>query len=90
MYSTACTTEEWGFDSRQGQDIFLFSTAFRPAMEPTQHQIQWSLRIKRPGNEADHAFVSSAEVNSGQAIPPLAHTSSWHGRDNFAFAAHFT
>jgi hypothetical protein len=49
-----------GFDSRQGQEIFLFSTASRPALGPTQPPTQWvagalSLGVKRPGREADHS-----------------------------------
>jgi hypothetical protein len=30
-----------GFESRQGLDIFLFTTASRPALEPIQPPIQW-------------------------------------------------
>jgi hypothetical protein len=51
-----------GFDSRQGQEIFAFSIAFRPALELTQPHIQrvrggggpipWS---KAAGHEADHS-----------------------------------
>jgi hypothetical protein len=38
--------------------IFLFTTASRTFLEPTQPPIQWvpgalSLRVKRPGREAD-------------------------------------
>jgi hypothetical protein len=56
-----------GFDSRRGLGIFLFNTASRMALGPTQSPIQWvpgplSLVIKRPGCEADHSPPSSAEV----------------------------
>jgi hypothetical protein len=56
-----------GFDSRRGLGIFLSTTAFRPALGPTHPPIQWvpgalSLRVKRPGREADHSPPSSAEV----------------------------
>jgi hypothetical protein len=56
-----------GFDSRRGPGIFLFTTASRTALRPTQPPIQWvqgalSLGIKRPGHEADHSPPSSAEV----------------------------
>jgi hypothetical protein len=49
-----------GFDFRRGLGIFLFTTAFRKALGPTQPPIQWvpealSLGIKRPGR-------STAEV----------------------------
>jgi hypothetical protein len=56
-----------GFDSRRELGIFLFTTASRTALEPTQPPIQWvpgalSLGVKRPGREADHSSPSNAEV----------------------------
>jgi hypothetical protein len=56
-----------GFDSRQGLGIFLFTTASRTALGPTQPPIQWvpgalSLGVKRLGREADHSPPSSADV----------------------------
>jgi hypothetical protein len=50
-----------------GLGIFLFTTASRPVLGPTQPPIQWvpgalSLGIKWPGREADHSLPSSAEV----------------------------
>jgi hypothetical protein len=73
-----------GFDSRQGQEIFLFSTASRPPLGPTQPPIKWvpssiSPGLKRVGRETDHSPPSSAPVKNGGAIPPLSHTSSWRG-----------
>jgi hypothetical protein len=55
------------FDYRRGLGIFLFTTASRTALGPIQPPIQWvpgalSLRVKRPGREADHSPQSSAEV----------------------------
>jgi hypothetical protein len=55
------------FDSRRGLEIFLFTTASRTALGPTQPPIQGvpgalSLGVKRPGREADHSPPSSAEV----------------------------
>jgi hypothetical protein len=46
---------------------FLFITASRMALGPTQLPIQWipealSMEVKRPGREADHSSPSSAEV----------------------------
>jgi hypothetical protein len=46
-----------GFDFRRGLGIFLFTTASRPALEPTQPPTQWILGavflgLKRPGREA--------------------------------------
>jgi hypothetical protein len=69
-----------GFDSRQGQESFLFSTVPRLALGPTQPHIQWvggvvSLGVKRPAREADHSRPSSAKDKNGAAIPPLPHMS---------------
>jgi hypothetical protein len=49
------------FDSRQGKEIFLYTTATRPALGPTQPHIQWvpgtlSPGVKRQGYEADHSL----------------------------------
>jgi hypothetical protein len=49
-----------GFDSRLGLGIFLFTTASRTALGPTQPPIQWvsgplSLAVKRTGREADRS-----------------------------------
>jgi hypothetical protein len=48
-------------------DIFLFTTASKTALGPTQPPIQWvlgalSLGAKRPMREADHSPPSNAEV----------------------------
>jgi hypothetical protein len=56
-----------GFDSWRGLGIFLFTTASRTALRPTQPPIQWvpealSLGVKLPGREADHSHPSSDEV----------------------------
>jgi hypothetical protein len=56
-----------GFDSWQGLGIFLFTTASRTALGPTQPSIQWvpgtlSLGVKQPGSEVDHSPPSSAKV----------------------------
>jgi hypothetical protein len=45
----------------------IFSTSFRPALGSTQSPIQWvpgalSPGVKRPGREADHSPLASAEV----------------------------
>jgi hypothetical protein len=52
-----------------GLGIFLFTTASRTALGPTQPPIQWvpgflSLGVKRPGREADHSPPSSADVKN--------------------------
>jgi hypothetical protein len=68
-----------GFDSRRGLGIFLFTTASRTALGPTQPPIQWvlgalSLGVKRSGREADHSPPFSAEVKnvwSYTSTPPI-------------------
>jgi hypothetical protein len=64
--------------------IFLFSTASRLALGPTQPPIQWvqgalSPGLKRPGRESDQSPQSSAEIMNDGAIRPLPHMSSWRG-----------
>jgi hypothetical protein len=49
--------------------IFLFTTASRTALEPTQPPIQWvqgalSPKVERPGRETNHSSPSSAEVKN--------------------------
>jgi hypothetical protein len=71
---TGWTIGVLGFDSRWGLGIFLFTTASRTALGPTQSPIQWvpgdlSLGIKRPGREADHSPSSRAEVKN--TAPPI-------------------
>jgi hypothetical protein len=55
--------------------IFLFSTASRPAMGPTQPPFQWvpgalSPEIKRSVREPDHSPPYSAELRMRGAIHP--------------------
>jgi hypothetical protein len=52
------------FDSRRGLGIFLFTTASRTSLGPTQPPIQSGPGIKPPGREADHSPLSSAEVGN--------------------------
>jgi hypothetical protein len=52
-----------GFESRRGLGIFLFTTAFRPGLGPTQPPIQWVPGVKQPGREAitplpKYAFIA--------------------------------
>jgi hypothetical protein len=56
-----------GFDSQQGQEIFLLATTSRIVLGPSQPPIQWvlgaiSLGVKWMGNETDHSPPSNAEV----------------------------
>jgi hypothetical protein len=88
-----------GFDSRRGLGIFLFTTAFRTTLGPTQPPIQWvpgalSLRVKRPGREADHSLLSSAEsMNAWSYTSTLQYAfMAWclvKHRDNFTFTFNF-
>jgi nitrate reductase NapE component len=55
------------FDSRRGLGIFLFTTASRTALVPTQPPIQWvpgtvSAGLKRPGREAEHSPPSTPPI----------------------------
>jgi hypothetical protein len=66
-WATGWTIGVLGFDSRRGLGIFLFTTASRTALWPTQPPIQWVpgdlyLGVKRLGREADHSPPSSAVV----------------------------
>jgi hypothetical protein len=58
-WGTGWTAEEPGFDSRQGEEIFLFSVTSRSALGPAQARIQWvsgavSPGVKPQGDEVDH------------------------------------
>jgi hypothetical protein len=80
-------------DFRRRLGIFLFTTASRMALGPTQPPIQWvpgalSLGVKWPGCEADHSPPSSAEVKNAcsyTSTPQYVFT-AWclvKHRDNF-------
>jgi hypothetical protein len=71
------------FDSQQRQEILLYSTVSRQAVEPTQPPIQQvsgalSLGVKKLGHEADHSPPSNSAVKSDGATTPLPNMSSWH------------
>jgi hypothetical protein len=60
---------QWGFDSWQGQRSFLFATASRPILGPTQPPMQWisgpvSPGIKRSGRGAEHLSPCSADIEN--------------------------
>jgi hypothetical protein len=52
------------FPARAMMRIFLFATAFRPVLGPTQTPIQWVPSVKRPGREGDYSPPSGAEVKN--------------------------
>jgi hypothetical protein len=68
-----------GSDFRRRLGIFLFTAESRTALGSTQPPIQWvpgalSLWVKRPGREADHSRLSSAEVKNAwscTSTPPV-------------------
>jgi hypothetical protein len=71
----------WGFKSRQGLGIFLFTTASRPVLGPTQPPIQsvpgaLSLGIKLPVCETNHLPSSSAEVK--ECVEFYLHSTNTH------------
>jgi len=66
--SGVAETGRLGFNSRQRQWVFLFTTASRPALRSIQPLIQLVPGtlfpgVKRLGREDDHLFLCSAEVN---------------------------
>jgi hypothetical protein len=86
------TKESW-FNYWLWQEVFLFPTASRPALELTQPHIQWVLGAISPvlkwlGYEADHAHLM-LRLRMHGAIPPIHHPSAvWcltRQRDNFTF-----
>jgi hypothetical protein len=83
-----------GFNSQQGLGIFLFTTAFRPVLWPSQPPLQWILGALFPGlmqlgPVADHSPPCSAKVNacSYTSTPPYVFM-AWclvKPRDDFTF-----
>jgi hypothetical protein len=66
------------FDSRQMQETILISTTSTPGRGPTQPPIQRMQRalspgVKRPGREAHHLPLSSAEVKNDGALICTSH-----------------
>jgi hypothetical protein len=58
------TAEKWGFCFKEGYEIVMFSTSFRPAVGPTPARIYWTLcalprAVRRPGPEPDHSRPSN-------------------------------
>jgi hypothetical protein len=86
--------------SIRGRGKRFFSFPQRPDAHPSTYpmgigvSLPWG--VKRPRREADHSPPFSVEFKSGEATPPLPHTSSWHSaylaedRDNITFTFIFT
>jgi hypothetical protein len=58
-----------GFDSQQGQEIFIYYIASSTALGPTQPPIHWVqgalyLGVKQPGQETHHSPPSNVEVKT--------------------------
>jgi hypothetical protein len=75
-----CMIEKSVFDSREGQEIFLFSTASRPALRPIQPPTQWvHLETSGLAVKLTTHLHPAPTLRTHGAIPPLSHTSSWCG-----------
>lgn len=69
-------SRELGFDSLQGQEMFLYSTASRLAVGCKQSPIHWMLRalfpaVIWPEREVHHSNSSSAKMKNCGATPPV-------------------
>jgi hypothetical protein len=80
-YSDGLRAGRLGFDSRQEQDIFLYSTVSIPAVTHAASSPMGTgssfPEVKRPGREADCSLPTSSVVNNRGAIPPLPYTPLW-------------
>jgi hypothetical protein len=84
-----------GFDSRRGLVIFLFSTASRTVLKPTQPPMQLvsgslSLEVMRPERELTTHFPLVPRLRMRGAVPPLPQYAfmAWYlvkQRENFTF-----
>jgi hypothetical protein len=85
--------DDRGFESLQGLGIFLFTTASRTALGPTQPPLQCvpgvlSLAVKRPGRRADNSPPFSAEIKNAwsyTSTPPYMVWCLVKHRGNFTF-----
>jgi hypothetical protein len=74
-----------GFDSRRELGIFLFTTASRRTLGPTQPPIQWvpgalSMGVKRLEREADHSHLVPRSKNEwSYACTPQYAIMEWCG-----------
>lgn len=71
-----------GSNSKEGQNTFLYSKAFTPALGAqlatyTMGQVLFFQEIKQPGSQAEHSALASAGVKNGVAIPQVSHMYSW-------------
>ena len=75
-----------GFESRQVQDILLFSQTFRQTLAPTQRTGVLYEEVNRSGCDVGHSPSSSAEVKNGWSYTTYSPI-CLHGvdRNNFTF-----
>lgn len=78
LYNKGLRAGKPGFDSRQGQIIFLYSTTSRPTLGPLNLRSIGYLRPKWPERGADHSFSSIVEVQNAGATRPLPNIYPWH------------
>jgi hypothetical protein len=81
-YNEGLQARQPGFDSRQGQEIFIFSTVSRPTLGSTQPPIRKVLGSLFRGGGSGWCVSwplppSSAKVKNGGTIPLLPHIYSW-------------
>jgi hypothetical protein len=68
-----------GFDSGQGQEVFLLLHSVETGFRAHAASYPVGTRAKAAGHEADSSPPSAAKVKNGGAIPPLPDTSFWCG-----------
>ena len=73
-----------GFESWEGQEIFLSSKSCRLALGPTQFPIQWVPwtfpRGKVAGHDVNYLFLLVLSLRMSGALLPLPHMPSCHGQ----------
>jgi len=71
-----------GFESWEGQEIFLSFKSCRLALGPTQFPIQWVPSVfprgKVGGHVVDHSLHLVPSLRKSGATLPLPHMPSWH------------
>jgi len=62
------------FAAEAVMEVFVFATASKPTLGPTQPPIQWIPAVKQSGREADHSPLASTGVKNAwsyTSIPPI-------------------
>jgi hypothetical protein len=71
-----------GFDSWQGQEVYIYYTVPRPGLALTQPPVQWVHRARVAGRESDHSLPSSAELWRCKSDPVYNYLSTWTNLSN--------